>query len=134
MRHLTPDQLDSRTDSGKSLYAWLGRKVRLHFGPVGVLVRHRTRKYAVRFTFGRCRKCRRQSPVLFAVSGLHNGAWCYLYTQTGRYLANMRDDDYRCDCEAETPEEMPLSDADIKRLQASPHKGPREPVKADETL
>lgn len=97
MKVLTPDQLDERTDSGKSLAAWLGRRVRLHFGPTGPLVRHKTRKFGVRFFF-KCPRCGRKEGPIFAVSGLHAGAWCYIYNRDGKYLANMRDDNWNCLC------------------------------------
>jgi len=92
---LRPEELDRRTDSGKSLDLWLGRKVILHFGPTGTLVRHKTRKYAVRARVGCHRGCGRGQTV-YAVSGLHAGAWCYVYSRAGKYLGNMRDDVYNC--------------------------------------
>jgi hypothetical protein len=97
MKTLTPDELDDRTDSGKSLAAWLGRKVRLHFGSIGKLVRHKTRDFAAEFFFT-CSKCKEKSGPYYAVSGLHAGAWCYVYDANGKYLACMRDDVFRCDC------------------------------------
>jgi hypothetical protein len=97
---LSPDQLDDRTDSGKTLDAWLGRSVRLHFGPIGKLVRHKTRKYGVEFFF-RCRACRQKDGPHYAVSGLHAGAWCYVYDAEGKYFACMRDDIWRCECSLE---------------------------------
>ena len=97
-RHLTPEELDRHTDNDGSLAIWLGRKVDLHFGCTGVLVRHATRKFAVRFRFGPCQKCGKKSKPLYAVSGLHAGAWCYVYDATGIFQANMRDDIYKCDC------------------------------------
>lgn len=92
---LRPEELDRRTDSGKSLDLWLGRKVSLHFGSTGVLVRHKTRKYAVRARVVCHRGCGRGRTV-YAVSGLHSGAWCYIYNLKGKYLGNMRDDVYNC--------------------------------------
>lgn len=95
---LSPDQLDARSDAGKSLAPWLGRQVQLHFGNAGTLVRHKTRKFAVKFQFGPCKKCGEKSDYHYAVSGLHSGAWCYLYTAGGKYLACMRDAEYHCGC------------------------------------
>lgn len=95
MKTLSPDQLDERSDSGKSLDLWLGRKVELHFGSSGILVRHKTRKFAVRAQVHCNQGCGRRRTV-YAVSGLHNGAWCYIYDRHGNYLANMRDDVYNC--------------------------------------
>lgn len=41
-------------------------------------------------------KCQCTNTV-YARSGLHSGAWCYVYNVEGEYLANLRDQCYVCD-------------------------------------
>ncbi len=41
-------------------------------------------------------RCGKLSETLYASSGLHHGAWCYICDESGHYLANIRDQEYNC--------------------------------------
>jgi len=43
-----------------------------------------------------CARCGRNSTTVFARSGLHQGAFCYVYDAFGNYVANLRDQEYLC--------------------------------------
>lgn len=45
-------------------------------------------------------RCGAQSEPFYAGSGLHNGAWPYIYDAEGKYLACIRDQEWRCEAHA----------------------------------
>ena len=56
-----------------------------------------------------CARCERNPTTAYARSGLHRGAFCYVYNALGTYLANLRDQEYVCSrCEkARSDDGMP---------------------------
>ena len=47
-------------------------------------------------------RCGAESTPFYAASGLHSGAWPYIYDRHGTYLACIRDQEWRCDtCSAQ---------------------------------
>jgi len=43
-----------------------------------------------------CAKCERNPTTAFARSGLHRGAFCYVYDASGTFLADLRNQEYVC--------------------------------------
>lgn len=158
---LTPDDLDAREDSGKTLDIWIGRKVLLNVGVTGVLVkmpapptetykktlewlkdwwatkaekffaRPKKRRgdpptkpeeylknvdapwFAVRWQWKcRTRACRNRVTV-YAVSGCHFGAYCYIQDKNGKTLADLRNNQYTCKDHIPTTEEKIRSKVSI---------------------
>lgn len=44
-----------------------------------------------------CQYCHMAELTVYATSGLHSGAWCYVTDFDGKYLANLRDESYSCE-------------------------------------
>lgn len=44
-----------------------------------------------------CSLCGGHPQVYYAGSGLHSGAWPYIYTEDGQMLGNIRDAEYQCE-------------------------------------
>jgi hypothetical protein len=42
-------------------------------------------------------RCGRASKPYYAASGLHSGAWPYIFDELGHYQGNIRDEEWRCD-------------------------------------
>lgn len=68
------------------------------------IVWHNGQHYPLTLSWGKliarmtlhCNKCG-DNPETFNVgSGLHNGAWCYVFGEYGEYIANLRDQSYVC--------------------------------------
>jgi hypothetical protein len=55
---------------------------------------------AIRLTL-LCEACRREKrrprrQTVYLSGGMHSGAWCYAWSRGGKYLGNLRDEEFRC--------------------------------------
>lgn len=102
-RMLEPDELDELLDSGIDPITLLGTRVE-HTnlgGIIGVLELLDNGRLAshVSLTCGPCLREKREPPYVIEAwlgSGLHRGAWCYVFDREGNYLANLRDQEPIC--------------------------------------
>ncbi len=44
-----------------------------------------------------CTRCHTEKTTVYVGSGLHSGAFCYVFSYEGEYQANLRDQEYVCD-------------------------------------
>lgn len=94
---ITTEQLDDYFEDGSLDHSYIGRMVDWH-GYVFPLVRCADLEIRVMVLFVcGAGNCKRVSEPFYAGSGLHHGAWCYIYDFSGKYLANWRDQDWVCE-------------------------------------
>jgi hypothetical protein len=114
------EELDNYLDAGGDEEALIGRKIRWHGGAMGRMVRTPAGMLSLELVLEcegvLCRE--RPAPrhtTVYVGSGLHSGAWCYVYDpKTGEYLANLRDQSYFCDeCAASMQEARTLKVMDL---------------------
>lgn len=82
-------ELDEALEDGCA-EQFIGQPIQWHFGNVGIVQKLKCGKIVIEL-FLSCDKCERGNFQIFVKSGLHNGAFCYVVDENGKYLANLRD-------------------------------------------
>ena len=91
---LLDDCLERLTELGVSHHELIGKKVIWHDNRrTTVVINGDTIALRKRL---HCHRCGKLGITVYFHSGLHRGAWCYAYNKRGKYLANMRDQNYVC--------------------------------------
>lgn len=81
--------------------ALIGKHVDWH-GSVATIARLNDGRIALELALD-CASCHSNAKTVYMTSGLHAGAWPYARDITGKYLANLRDQEYVCKpCNAKT--------------------------------
>ena len=91
--------LDDLLDEGEaSVGRVIGRYADWHGKPFPIVSFRDS--FAVQATL-MCVKCGANPMIVYARSGCHHGAFCYVYDEEGGFLADLRNQEYVCDkCEA----------------------------------
>lgn len=90
---LEPAFMDDLLESGASLEAVFGRYAAWNGQAFPIVPMLDT--LAIRVSLP-CARCGRNPLTVFARSGLHRGAFCYVYDALGNSIANLRDQEYVC--------------------------------------
>jgi hypothetical protein len=90
---LEPAQLDDLLDSKGDLSQVFGRYAAWNGYAFPIVPMLDT--LAIRVSLP-CARCGRNPMTAYARSGLHRGAFCYVYDALGNYQANLRDQEYVC--------------------------------------
>lgn len=78
------------TKSKKFLNSLLGKRVSWHGQAIGILSKLKNGSIVIKMRAD-CGNCFRKLGYMFLKSGLHNGAFCYVVDEKGKYIANLRD-------------------------------------------
>ena len=85
--------LDDLIDAGYPLKALSGRMIDYH----GTITMAEQIHGRIKLpTSAICHKCRSKKIDVWAVSGLHKGAWCYIVDMNDNFIANIRDQVWTC--------------------------------------
>ena len=90
---LEPAQLDDLLESKADLSPVFGRYAAWNGRSFPIVPMRET--LAIRVALP-CARCGRNPTTVYARSGLHRGAFCYVYNFRGEYQANLRDQEYIC--------------------------------------
>jgi hypothetical protein len=92
--------LDEWLEDGTSLDQVVGRLADWHGEPFSIVAFQDS--VAIKVTL-LCRQCKSNPTTVYARSGCHAGAFCYVYNEDGQFQADLRNQEYVCDlCNALT--------------------------------
>jgi hypothetical protein len=89
------EEIDDLLDDGYDPDSFVGKKLVYHNNRAYPLMKLPTGRLVAAISH-RCEFCHKNPVTVFHGSGLHNGAWCYIYGFNGEYIANFRDQNYVC--------------------------------------
>lgn len=90
--------LDELLDAGVDVSLLVGSMADWH-GTIAPITTLKTGKLVIQVPLT-CIYCEQNTTQVYVGSGLHNGAFCYVFDEEGNYQANLRDQDYVCESEA----------------------------------
>jgi hypothetical protein len=89
------EEIDRLLDEGVPEAALVGKSLRWHDESLCALRFTRSGRLVAELVLP-CARCGEDPQVALIGSGLHSGAWCYVYDEDGAYVGNLRDQEYIC--------------------------------------
>lgn len=94
---VTPEQMDNiKSDKVRAWLVAEGARFSWHGDLIGKLVTLDKGEVAAEMMMS-CGRCGGNPGTVYLVSGCHHGAWCYAVSKKGKHLADLRNQEYRCE-------------------------------------